>query len=87
MLNTAKGPAVHSLRAQADKSIYHEEMKKTLENQENLDLKQGEVAEIMVEENVAKGVILKTGASYRAKVVILSTGTFLAGKISLRMGI
>ena len=81
MLNTAKGPAVHSLRAQADKARYHEEMKKTLENQENLDLKQGEAVDLMMEENEVKGVILKTGAAYRAKAVILATGTFLRGKI------
>jgi len=81
MLNTAKGPAVHSLRAQADKNAYHLEMKKTLEKQEKLDLKQGEVVELMVEKGGAAGVILKTGAAYRAKRVILATGTFLRGKI------
>lgn len=81
MLNTAKGPAVHSLRAQADKAIYHEEMKQTLERQENLDLKQGEAVDLMVENGQAKGVILKTGAAYRAGAVILATGTFLRGKI------
>jgi tRNA uridine 5-carboxymethylaminomethyl modification enzyme len=81
MLNTAKGPAVHSLRAQADKARYHEEMKKTLESQENLDLKQGEAVDLMIEEDTVKGVILKTGAAYRAKAVILATGTFLRGKI------
>lgn len=81
MLNTAKGPAVHSLRAQADKARYHEEMKKTLEQQENLDLKQGEAVDLMIEEEAVRGVILKTGAAYRAKAVILATGTFLRGKI------
>lgn len=81
MLNTAKGPAVHSLRAQADKARYHEEMKKTLENQEDLDLKQGEAVDLMVEAGTVKGVILKTGAAYRAKAVVLATGTFLRGKI------
>ncbi len=81
MLNTAKGPAVHSLRAQADKARYHEEMKKTLENQENLDLKQGEAVDLIIEEDMVKGVILKTGAAYRARAVILATGTFLRGKI------
>lgn len=81
MLNTAKGPAVHSLRAQADKARYHEEMKKTLENQENLDLKQGEAVDLLMERDTVKGVILKTGAAYRAKEVILATGTFLRGKI------
>lgn len=81
MLNTAKGPAVHSLRAQADKARYHEEMKKTLEKQENLDLKQGEAVDLMIDDDQVSGVILKTGAAYRAKAVILATGTFLRGKI------
>lgn len=81
MLNTAKGPAVHSLRAQADKNLYHLEMKKTLENQENLDLKQGEVIDLILEEGKAVGVILRTGTTYRGKAVILATGTFLKGKI------
>jgi len=81
MLNTAKGPAVHSLRAQADKAKYHAEMKKTLESQENLDLKQGEAVDLIIENDRAAGVILKTGAAYRARAVILATGTFLRGKI------
>ena len=81
MLNTAKGPAVHSLRAQADKNLYHQEMKKTLENQENLDLKQGEVIEVLVKNGCVCGVVLKTGACYEAEAVILATGTFLCGKI------
>lgn len=81
MLNTAKGPAVHSLRAQADKNEYHIEMKKTLEAEENLHLKQGEVIDLMIEDGKVCGVVLKTGAMYRSKAVILATGTFLAGKI------
>ena len=81
MLNTAKGPAVHSLRAQADKNEYHIEMKKTIEAEENLDLKQGEVIDIIIKDGKACGVILKTGACYEAEAVILATGTFLAGKI------
>lgn len=86
MLNTAKGPAVHSLRAQADKAHYHREMKKTLEKQENLDLKQGEVVDLMMEKmpdgrKKVCGVILKTKTAYRAKAVVLATGTFLRGKI------
>ena len=81
MLNTAKGPAVHSLRAQADKNEYHIEMKKTLEAEENLRLKQGEVVDLIIEDGKACGVVLKTGAMYTAKAVILATGTFLAGKI------
>lgn len=81
MLNTAKGPAVHSLRAQADKNRYHEEMKKTLEDQENLHLKQGEAIDLILENGRAQGVVLKTGSIYRSKAVILATGTFLKGKI------
>ena len=81
MLNTAKGPAVHSLRAQADKNRYHEEMKRTLELQEGLDLKQGEVVDLVIEDGKACGVVLKTNSVYRAKAVILATGTFLKGKI------
>lgn len=81
MLNTAKGPAVHSLRAQADKNEYHKEMKRILELQKNLDLKQGEVTDIIIEDGKACGVILKTNVYYRAKTVILATGTFLRGKI------
>ena len=81
MLNTAKGPAVHSLRAQADKNRYHIEMKKVLEEEPNLDLKQGEVIDILIEDGKAQGVVMKTGSVYKAKAVILATGTFLAGKI------
>lgn len=81
MLNTAKGPAVHSLRAQTDKYRYHEEMKKTVENTENLDMKQAEVTELLVENGRAEGVVTRTGAVYRARTVIIATGTFLAGKI------
>ncbi|MEG0829529.1 MAG: tRNA uridine-5-carboxymethylaminomethyl(34) synthesis enzyme MnmG [Anaerovoracaceae bacterium] len=81
MLNTAKGPAVHSLRAQADKNRYHEEMKKTIEDQANLDLKQAEIVELVIEDGKVCGVVTRTNAIYRAKVVILATGTFLKGKI------
>ncbi len=81
MLNTAKGQAVYSLRAQADKELYHQEMKKILEEQRNLDLKQGEVIDLLVEDGKACGVLLKTQVTYRAKAVILATGTFLAGKV------
>ncbi len=81
MLNTAKGPAVHSLRAQADKHLYHTEMKRTLEYQKNLDLKQGEAVDLIVENGRVEGVVMKTGAIYRAKAVIIATGTFLRGKI------
>ena len=81
MLNTRKGPAVHSLRCQADKQLYHTEMKKTLESTENLDVKQAEVTDIIVENGKVTGVITMTNAIYRAKAVILATGTFLRGKI------
>ena len=86
MLNTAKGPAVHSLRAQADKNQYHIEMKKTLEQEPLLQLKQGEVVDLLLEETEtgapkACGVVLRTGSTYRAKAVILATGTFLGGKV------
>ena len=80
-LNTAKGPAVHSLRAQADKVRYHEAMKRMLERQENLDLKQGEAVEILTQDGHVTGVVLRTGAVYDAKAVILATGTFLGGRI------
>ena len=81
MLNTAKGPAVHSLRAQADKNRYHIEMKKTLEHTPNLDIRQGEVTDIIVEDGKTTGVITRTHTWYKAKAVILATGTFLRGKI------
>lgn len=81
MLNTRKGPAVRALRAQADKSMYQHEMKKTLENQENLLLRQAMVERLIVEDGVCRGVITNTGAKYRAKAVILTTGTYLRGKI------
>ena len=81
MLNTAKGQAVYSLRAQADKHKYHQEMKKTLEAQENLELKQAEVVSLEVEDGRVCGVVTITNILYRAKAVILATGTFLAGKI------
>lgn len=81
MLNTGKGPAVRALRAQADKNAYQREMKKTLESEENLTLVQGMVEELIVEDQVCKGVITKTGARYYAKAVVLTTGTFLKGEI------
>lgn len=81
MLNTAKGPAVHSLRVQADKNRYHIEMKKTLENQENLHLIQEEITEIVVEDGKASGVVTRTNTRYEARAVIIATGTFLRSKI------
>ncbi|MDR7074081.1 tRNA uridine-5-carboxymethylaminomethyl(34) synthesis enzyme MnmG [Fictibacillus barbaricus] len=81
MLNTGKGPAVRALRAQADKYLYQHEMKKTMENTKNLTLRQGMVERLIVEDGVCKGVITKTGAEYAAKAVVLTTGTYLRGKI------
>lgn len=81
MLNTAKGPAVHSLRAQADKHRYHTEMKKTIEQQENLHVKQAEIVDLIIEEGKVCGVVTMTHTYYKAKAVVLATGTFLRGKI------
>lgn len=81
MLNTSKGPAVHSLRVQADKKIYHTEMKKVLEDEENLTLRQGEVIDILTENNVVTGVLTRTGAIYKCSSVVLATGTYLRGRI------
>ncbi|GAA0502110.1 tRNA uridine-5-carboxymethylaminomethyl(34) synthesis enzyme MnmG [Salinibacillus aidingensis] len=81
LLNTSKGPAVRALRAQADKVLYQSEMKKTLENQENLTLRQGMVERLLVEDGVCKGVITETQAVYYAKTVIVTTGTFMRGKV------
>ncbi|UAC48187.1 tRNA uridine-5-carboxymethylaminomethyl(34) synthesis enzyme MnmG [Bacillus aquiflavi] len=81
MLNTGKGPAVRALRAQADKFMYQHEMKKTLENEPNLTLVQGMVEQLIVEDGVCKGVITKTGAVFRSKAVVITTGTFLRGEI------
>jgi len=81
MLNTSKGPAVHSLRAQADRKKYQQEMKHTLEKQENLFVKQAEVVDIEVEDGAVKAVKTNIGAIYKVKAVILATGTYLKGKI------
>ena len=81
MLNTSKGPAVHSLRAQADRKRYQAEMKHTLENQKNVFVKQAEVTDIIVEDNKVKAVVTNLGAIYNVKAVILATGTYLKGKI------
>ena len=80
MLNKSKGPAVHSLRAQADKQDYTREMRKTLENTDNLTVRQGEVAEIVVEDGVIKGVKTVSGATYYARSVVLATGVYLKAK-------
>lgn len=81
MLNTSKGPAVHSLRAQADKSKYSLRMKKIIEKEENLTLKQIEVTKVETENGKVVGVLTKTGAYYTAKAVILATGTYLNSRI------
>ncbi|WP_276907485.1 tRNA uridine-5-carboxymethylaminomethyl(34) synthesis enzyme MnmG [Peptoniphilus duerdenii] len=81
MLNLSKGPAVHSLRAQADKRRYHDEMKKVIEKTENLDLRQSEVVKILLEDSKVVGVLTKTGAIYKAKAVVVATGTYLRGRI------
>ncbi|MBQ9298146.1 MAG: tRNA uridine-5-carboxymethylaminomethyl(34) synthesis enzyme MnmG [Clostridia bacterium] len=81
MLNMSKGPAVHSLRAQADRKKYQREMKHTLELQENLDVKQAEIVNIEVEDGKVKSVETNIGAIYKVKSVILATGTYLKGKI------
>lgn len=80
MLNKSKGPAVHSLRAQADKNKYSNTMRYTLENQENLEIKQGEIANILVEDGQVTGVQTYSGAIYRCKAVVLCTGTYLKAR-------
>ncbi|WP_281883273.1 tRNA uridine-5-carboxymethylaminomethyl(34) synthesis enzyme MnmG [Paenibacillus sp. YYML68] len=81
MLNTGKGPAVHALRAQADKFLYQHKMKETIEQTDHLTLRQGLVESLVVEDGVCKGVVTKTGATYSAKAVVVTTGTYLRGKI------
>ena len=80
MLNKSKGPAVHSLRAQADKARYSTEMRKVLEQQENLDIKQAEVTEILVENGKVTGVKTFSGAVYHCDAVVLCTGTYLKSR-------
>ena len=80
MLNESKGPAVHSLRAQADKNLYTSRMKKVLENTENLTIRRGEVTDILTEDNVVTGVKVFSGATYYAKAVVLCTGTYLKSR-------
>ena len=81
MLNTSKGPAVYSLRAQADRKKYQAEMKHTLEKQANLEVKQGEIVDISVENGRVTAIKTDVGAIYKVKAVILATGTYLKGKI------
>ena len=80
MLNLSKGPAVHSLRAQADKQDYSREMRKTLENTDNLTIRQAEVAELIVDDGKIRGVKTYSGGEYRAKAVVLATGTYLKAR-------
>ena len=84
MLNTSKGPAVHSLRAQADRKRYQMEMKHTLEKQENLYIKQAEIVDIIVENGEVQAVVTNIGAVHPVKAVILATGTYLKGRIYIR---
>ena len=83
VLNTKKGPAVRSLRAQADKKNYHMEMKKTIENTENLDSIQGMVTELVVEDNKVVGLKTQEGVTYSSKTVIIAAGTFMRGLIHI----
>ncbi|TDL32058.1 tRNA uridine-5-carboxymethylaminomethyl(34) synthesis enzyme MnmG [Jeotgalibacillus sp. S-D1] len=81
MLNTGKGPAVRALRAQADKVLYQQDMKETIENEPNITLLQAMVEELVIEDGECTGVISKTGAVYRAKTTIITAGTFLRGEV------
>lgn len=83
MLNTSKGPAVHSLRAQADRKQYQSVMKKTLEEQENLFIKQAEIVDIVIEDNKVKSIVTNVGAIYDVDAIILATGTYLKGMIHI----
>ncbi len=80
MLNSSKGPAVHSLRAQADKAAYSMSMRKTMQDTDNLTLRQAEVSELIVEDNTVVGVKTFSGATYHAKAVIICTGTYLRAR-------
>ncbi|MBF7018209.1 tRNA uridine-5-carboxymethylaminomethyl(34) synthesis enzyme MnmG [Staphylococcus durrellii] len=83
MLNTGKGPAVRALRAQADKVLYQQEMKRVIEEEENLEVMQGMVDDLIIEDEVIKGVRTNIGSEYFAEAVIVTTGTFLRGEIIL----
>lgn len=80
MLNTGKGPAVYSLRAQADKSKYHTEMKKVLENTENLLIRQGEIVDILTEDGKVTGVVSESNALYKCKAAVICSGTYLQAR-------
>ncbi len=91
MLNKSKGPAVHSLRAQADKSAYSNTMRQVLENEQNIEIQQGEVADLVVEDGSIKGVVTYSGAIYKCKAVVLCAGTYLKarciyGDVSMHTG-
>ncbi|HLS34765.1 MAG TPA: tRNA uridine-5-carboxymethylaminomethyl(34) synthesis enzyme MnmG [Bacillota bacterium] len=81
MLNTAKGPAVQALRAQADKALYVKEMKRVLEEQENLTVLQSKVTDLIIENDICKGVITETKMAYYADSIVITTGTFMRGKV------
>ena len=81
MLNTGKGPAVRALRAQADKVLYQQDMKETIENEPNITLLQAMIEELIIEDGECTGVISKTGATYRSKTTIITAGTFLRGEV------
>lgn len=83
MLNRGKGPAVHSLRVQADRVEYHKYMKNVCEKQKNLFVKQAEISDVIVENHKITGVMTKLGAEYKVKAVIIATGTYLKGKIHI----
>ena len=83
MLNRGKGPAVHSLRCQIDRKRYHIEMKKRLENQDNLEVKQAEIVKIVLTDGKISGVVTQTGMEYAVKSVIVAGGTYLKGKIMI----
>ena len=80
MLNTGKGPAVHALRAQADKKLYQFTMKETCEQQANLDVKQVLIEELLVEDGAVRGVVIETGEIYHCRAAILASGTYLQGR-------
>ena len=80
ILNRGKGPAVHSLRAQADRRAYQAIMKHTLERQENLSVKQAEVTDVLVEDGAVQGVVTATGAVYRCRAAVICSGTYLGGR-------
>jgi len=81
MLNMSKGPAVHSLRVQSDRRMYHIEMKKTMENEPNLDVYQAEVVKILMDGNKVCGIKTKIGATFKCKEIVVATGTYLKGKV------